>query len=249
MAEGRPSAAWDANGLADPHAQPDKAKRVRWMFDKIAPTYEMINWLASAGRDAAWRRELIRRAEVRPDDAMLDIACGTGDVCRAFASAFPAPARIVGVDFAMQMLRLAVPRSNGVTRWCQGDARFLPFGDAAFSLITCAFGIRNFQDLDEGLREMWRVLHPGGRAIILEFGLPSTPVLRTLYRLYFNHIMPVAATLLARDRSGAYRYLPRSVLSFRDQAGIVSALRQVGFANVEVFPLTLGIVSVYRARK
>lgn len=240
---------WDADRLADPHAQPDKAGRVRAMFDAIAPTYELINRLASAGRDGAWRREMARVAEIRPDDVLLDVACGTGDVCRAFASGRPAPERIVGVDFAMEMLRLAASRSRAATRWCQADAAALPFGDESFSVATCAFGIRNFQNLENGLREMWRVLRPGGRAIILEFGLPTAPVLRGLYCLYFRHVMPIAATVLSRDRSGAYRYLPQSVLSFQDQAGIVSSLRQVGFIEVDVFPQTLGVVSIYRAHK
>jgi len=249
MAEGKPVAAWDAKGLAAPHMQPDKARRVRSMFDAIAPTYEMVNCLASAGRDAAWRRAMVCAAGVRADDTLLDVACGTGDVCRAFSCAAPAPRRIVGVDFAGEMLRFALPRSNGTTRWCQADAAALPFADASFSLVTCAFGIRNFQNLEEGLREMWRVLQPGGRAVLLEFGMPSAPGLRSLYRFYFTCVMPLAASILSRDRSGAYRYLPQSVLSFPGRAGIVASLRRVGFAAVDVVPLTLGIVSVYRARK
>jgi demethylmenaquinone methyltransferase/2-methoxy-6-polyprenyl-1,4-benzoquinol methylase len=219
------------------------------MFDAIAPTYELINRLASAGRDAVWRREMVRLAGIRPGDTLLDVACGTGDVCRAFAAARPGPAQFVGADFAIRMLGLAQRRSSGAIRWCQADASSLPFADKSFSLVTCAFGIRNFQKLDCGLREMWRVLRPGGRAIILEFSMPSMPVLRGLYRLYFNRVMPIAATVLSRDRSGAYRYLPRSVLCFHDRAGIVSSLRQVGFAEVGVFPLTLGIVAIYRAFK
>ncbi len=240
---------WDRQRLADPHGQPDKARRVRSMFDAIAPTYELINRLASAGLDARWRREMVRRAEVRPDEVLLDVACGTGDVCRAFAVAQPAPARIVGGDFAMQMLRRARPRSDPRIGWCQADALALPFAPESFSLLTCAFGVRNFQNFDTGLREMHRVLRPRGRVILLEFGLPSAPVLRSIYGLYFTWLMPLAASVLARDRLGAYRYLPRSVLSFHDRAGIVSGLRQAGFAQVEVFPLSLGVVSIFRACK
>ncbi|MBN1492500.1 MAG: ubiquinone/menaquinone biosynthesis methyltransferase, partial [Phycisphaerae bacterium] len=225
------------------------ARRVRSMFDAIAPTYELVNRLASVGLDAGWRRSMVRLAGIRPDDRQLDVACGTGDVCRTFAAARPAPARIVGGDFAGRMLEEARTRNNDRIVWCQADALALPFADQSFTLVTCAFGVRNFQSLETGLREMWRVLQPGGRAIILEFGLPSTPMMRRLYHLYFTRMMPWAATLLSRDRSGAYRYLPRSVLSFHDQAGLASHLRQAGFGEVAMFPLTRGIVSVFRAHR
>ena len=240
---------WDEQRLNDPHGQPDKAERVRSMFDAIAPSYELVNRLASAGQDARWRRMMVRTAEIRPEDCLLDIACGTGDVARAFAAAQPAPARITGADFALEMLRLALPRSSERLSWCQADALHLPFADESHTLVTCAFGIRNFQDLETGLREMHRVLRPGGRAIILEFSMPTLPVLKQLYTLYFTGIMPRLATLISRDRSGAYRYLPQSVVSFTDREGIRSSLGRAGFRQVEVFPLTLGIVSVYRALK
>lgn len=240
---------WDDARLADPHGQPDKAARVRAMFDAIAPTYERVNRLASLGLDARWRRALVAAADVRADDVLVDVACGTGDVCRAFAGGRPAPARIVGVDFAANMLELAQARPAGGTAWCRADALRLPLRDGSASIVTSAFGVRNFQDLGVGLREMWRVLRPGGRALILEFGLPTTPVLRRLYGVYFTRVMPRVAALLARDRAGAYRYLPRSVLSFADRAGIVASLSAAGFASVDVIPLTLGVVSIYRARK
>jgi demethylmenaquinone methyltransferase/2-methoxy-6-polyprenyl-1,4-benzoquinol methylase len=240
---------WDADRLTDPHRQPDKAARVRSMFDAIAPTYELVNRLASLGQDARWRRAMVRIADVRPDDVLLDVACGTGDVARAFAAGQPAPARTIGCDFAMEMLRLARPRDEARLAWCQADGLALPVADETASIVSCAFGIRNFQSLDSGLREMWRVLRPGGRAIILEFSVPSVPVLRQLYLAYFTRVMPLAATVISRDRSGAYRYLPRSVVSFHDREGIQSCLVRAGFSRVDVFPLTFGIVSVYRATK
>ncbi len=249
MPSNGPAAAWDRRRLADPHGQPDKALRVRAMFDAIAPTYELVNRLASVGLDRHWRREMVRLAEVRPEDALLDIACGTGDVCRAFAAARPAPRRIVGVDFAGRMLHLARGRSSGRIRWCQADALMLPFADASFSIATCAFGVRNFQSLQSGLREMWRILRPGGRAIILEFGMPSAPIVREMYSLYFRLLMPLAATVVSRDRSGAYRYLPRSVVSFCPETELVALCRRVGFSDVTVLARTFGVVSVFRARK
>jgi demethylmenaquinone methyltransferase/2-methoxy-6-polyprenyl-1,4-benzoquinol methylase len=240
MARSEPPA-WDSARLADPHRQPDKSDRVRAMFDAIAPTYELVNRVASAGFDARWRREMVRRAGVRPDD-------GTGDVCRAFASAAVRPRHIVGVDFSGGMLARARGRTGGrrVT-FCQGDALALPFADGSFTLATCAFGVRNFQELGAGLSEMRRVLRRGGRAVILEFGMPTAPVLQGLYRAYFTHVMPLAARAIARDGTGAYRYLPRSVVSFCDREGIVRCLNSAGFAQVDVTCLTLGIVTLYCA--
>ena len=192
---------------------------------------------------------MVRAAEVRPDDIMLDVACGTGDVCRAFASARPTPSLIVGADFAARMLRLARTATRTGIRWYQADALALPFANASFSLVTCAFGIRNFQSLDDGLREMYRVLRPGGRAVILEFSLPTTPLFRAAYHWYFTRLMPLAATILAQDRCGAYRYLPRSVLCFQGQSATVSSLQRAGFAEVEALPRSLGVVTLFRARK
>jgi len=240
---------WDEARLADPHNQPDKASRVRSMFDAIAPTYELVNRVASAGQDARWRRKMVQVANVTSNDRLLDVACGTGDVARTFAAKTPPPERIVGAVFALEMLRLAAARSPHRLIWCQANALSLPFPDESFSLVTCAFGIRNFQDLDAGLKEFQRVLRPGGRAVILEFGMPATPVLRHLYRFYFMKIMPALATIISHDQSGAYRYLPQSVVSFTDPEGIRSSLCRAGFTRVDVFTLTLGVVSIYRATK
>lgn len=240
---------WDEERLKSPHAQPDKAERVRQMFDAIAPTYELVNRVASAGRDAGWRREMVRLADVRPDDVLLDVACGPGDVARAFAAGTIPPARIVGVDFAEGMLRLAVRRPVSKAVFTRGDALRLPVGDAGVSIVTCAFGIRNFQDLAAGLREMYRVLRPGGRAVILEFAVPSGAILRRLYLFYFKHILPRLAVAISRDRSGAYRYLPSSVVSFPGDEGIRSALATAGFAEVTAHRRSCGIVTLYVARK
>lgn len=222
------------------------------MFDAIAPTYELINTLSSAGRDRYWRSMMVRLARVRPDDVLVDIACGTGDVARAFARTDAngcRPGAIVGVDFARQMLDRAVQRPIERAAFWQADALRLPLPDRSVSIATCAFGIRNFQNLDAGLAEMHRVLRPTGRAVILEFTVPEHPLLRRLYLLYVMRIMPIAASLVSRDRTGAYRYLPRSVLSFQGREAIVSSLEAAGFDRVSVHPLTGGIVAVYVAGK
>jgi len=242
-------AGWDRTRLASPHTQQDKAARVRRMFDAIAPTYELINSLASAGRDSFWRREMVRLAGVQPDDVLLDIACGTGDVARVFSCDADGPNQIIGVDFSWQMLWHAKGRPIAGGTFCQGDALRLPVADGRVSIVSCAFGIRNFQDLEAGLREMARVLQPNGRAVILEFSLPRQPVLRRLYLLYFNCLMPILGTLISRDRTGAYRYLPKSVVSFLGHDEIATSLKSAGFGHVRAHRRSLGIVTIYVAVK
>ncbi len=240
---------WDEARLADVHTQDDKAQRVRRMFDAIAPTYELINALFSGGRDRAWRRKAVQLARVEPHDGILDIACGTGDLLRTFHRRAPQADRFVGLDFAHHMLTRAVARGTARTCWCQADALRLPFADAAFNVTSCAFGVRNFQDLDHGLREMHRVLQPGGRAVILEFTRPANGLIRRIHEFYCGRVMPCAATLISRDRTGAYRYLPQSVVSFLDAESMCRRLRQAGFADARATPLTFGVVTVYVATK
>ena len=248
--------AWTRDLLASPHDTPDKASRVRRMFNAISPRYELINSLFSAGCDAMWRRRAVKLARVREDDDVLDIACGTGDFARAFAGA--GPRWVVGCDFAHDMLLRVVRCAGGKslpptgweagpTRWCEADALHLPFRSGSFSITSCAFGVRNFQDLGVGFREMFRVLKPGGRAVILEFSRPSNRIVRRLYELYSTRFMPPAASLISGDRSGAYRYLPRSVVSFADAEQMCSQLRRAGFARVTASPMTMGTVTVYVA--
>ncbi|UCD28114.1 MAG: ubiquinone/menaquinone biosynthesis methyltransferase [Planctomycetota bacterium] len=240
---------WDRRRLSSPHTQHDKGRRVQKMFDAIAPTYSLINSLASMGRDGYWRREMARLAEVKPDDVLLDIACGTGDVAWTFASSAVHPARIVGLDFSLPMLQGAVGRQMNGSEFYQADALELPIADNSVSIVSCAFGIRNFQDLEAGLGQMYRVLRSGGRAVILEFCVPRRPVFRRLYLAYFNRLMPIAATMISRDRTGAYRYLPHSVLSFQGPKKVTSLLKAAGFSHVSVHRLTWGIVAIYVARK
>lgn len=242
---------WDDQRLTDPHRQLDKARRVQAMFDEIAPTYERVNRVLSVGRDGYWRRRAVELAKVTREDRVLDLACGTGDFARAFASA--GPAEVVGCDFAQQMLAQAIVRPGSTNstaiRWSAADAMALPFADDTFTVASCAFGVRNWQDLDRGLREMYRVLRPGGRAVILEFSMPRAPLVGPLYRFYFRHVLPRVATWISRDRCGAYRYLPASVGTFVEGEGMMEALRKAGFSRVMQRRLTFGIVTVYVAGK
>ncbi len=236
---------WDQTRLAAPHTQDDKAVRVRRMFDHIAPTYERVNFIASAGRDRLWRRETVRRADVRPTDRVLDLACGTGDLAVAFGRANPEV--VVGLDFAPEMLARCLGRTKARSGWIQGDALRLPFADQTFDITSCAFGVRNFQDLQAGLGEMYRVLKAGGRAMILEFSMPANPVLRGIYHFYFAKIMPILATWISRDKTGAYRYLPSSVVTFVTPRQMIDTLREIGFESASTTGMTFGIVNIYRA--
>lgn len=244
-----PGELWNHRLLTDPHGQRDKAERVRVMFDAIAPTYELVNRLTSFGRDAAWRREAVALAGPTRSDRVLDVACGTGDLARAFAGRAGA---VVGLDFAEKMLALAAARTEDHAAgarltWCRADAMRLPFADEAFNMTSCAFGVRNFQDLNAGLAEMRRVLAPAGRAIIVEFAMPHRRAMRWLYGLYFRHVLPRLANIISRDRTGAYRYLTHSVEAFVDPDEMVRRLGRAGFAEVRAHGLTAGVVVVYVA--
>jgi demethylmenaquinone methyltransferase/2-methoxy-6-polyprenyl-1,4-benzoquinol methylase len=249
MSAARNEPVWHRDNLEEPHAVADKAHRVRTMFDAVAPTYSLVNTLTSFGRDAHWRRRAVQLAGINPEDRVLDVACGTGDFTRVFASVEPSPAIVVGADFAHQMLALAERGPGRSVRWCEADALCLPFADDSFTVVSCAFGIRNFEHLERGLGQMHRVLAAGGRAVILEFSMPKLTVVRHLYRWYLSRMLPLLATLVSRDRTGAYRYLPRSVLRFEDRQRITALLGEVGFRHVEVHPLTFGVVVVYLAVK
>ncbi len=250
MATSQPE--WTSKLLDAPHEVSDKSGRVRRMFNAIAPRYELVNTLCSVGRDAYWRKQAVRLVGARAGDRVLDVACGTGDFSRTFLSA--GVAGVVGCDFAHDMLALAdAPRrgnrSGARVAWCEADAQRLPFRSSRFSIVSCAFGVRNFADLDAGLGEMYRVIAPGGRVVILEFTRPRNRIARQMYEVYSNHLMPMAASVISRDRSGAYRYLPRSVVSFLDGSQMAERLEDVGFVDVCATHLTLGVVTVYVGRR
>ena len=241
---------WDEQRLASPHTQVDKAARVRHMFDSVAPRYELVNHLFSAGRDAAWRHRAVELAGVAPEDVILDVACGTGDLLRTFSAHAARPRRLVGCDFSHGMLReAAADHRNDWVQWVEADALRLPLAAESFTVAGCAFGVRNFEDLDTGLREMWRVLYRGGRIVILEFSRPRNRLFRALYEFYANRVMPWAATWVSGDRTGAYRYLPRSVVSFISAAQMCVRLERAGFGEVTATRMSLGIVTVYVGTK
>ena len=239
--------AWD-HGIKqeDPHAFEDKPDRVRSMFAAIAGAYDLNNRLHSFGLDQRWRKAVVRACRVRPTDDVLDVACGTGDLTEAFARA--RPRSVTGVDFTPPMLDVARRKASRRRRpagepepvYAVGDATALEFPDASFDVVSIAFGIRNVGDAAAALREFRRVLRPGGRLAILEFATPRNPIVRFGHDLWTRRIMPHTATLLARDRSGAYHYLPRSVETFLDPDALAAAVEAAGFRPPRRRPLTLG---------
>ncbi|GIK19141.1 MAG: bifunctional demethylmenaquinone methyltransferase/2-methoxy-6-polyprenyl-1,4-benzoquinol methylase UbiE [Leptolyngbya sp. PLA2] len=249
-ADAAPPQAWTDAELADPHANPEKAERVRRMFAAIARSYDLNNRLHSFGRDQAWRRHAVRAAGVRSGDAVLDVACGTGDLTLLFAQT--EAARVVGLDFTPEMLDLAnAKRARLATsvqpEFIRGDAQNLPFDDASFDVVSIAFGIRNVQRPEQAIAEFARVLRPGGRLVILEFGQPGFAPIRWLNNFYCGWVMPRTATLISRDRSGAYRYLPRSIGSFMPRLAMLDLLNRSGFRDGASTPLTFGVCVCYRA--
>jgi len=224
---------------------------IRYMFDAIAFRYDFVNRALSLRRDVAWRKAMVTALPEGRDLRVLDLATGTGDVTLAIRKARPC-ARVIGADVAREMLRLSqkknAPSGSPGGGVVQADAAVLCWRESAFDVVTVAFGVRNFTELDAGLREMHRVLRPGGTAIILEFSLPANGMLRAAYLLYFRHLLPRIAGLLSRQPD-AYRYLNRSVEAFPYGQDFCDLLRAAGFENIAARPLTLGIATLYTGRK
>ena len=210
---------------------------VRGMFDRIAPVYDVMNHLMTAGLDRRWRR-LAVRAVVWPGDRVLDACCGTGDLA---IEAERRGGRVVGLDFSERMLERARPKS-GTIEWVQGDALDLPFEDASFDAATVGFGVRNLRDLGLGLRELARVVRPGGHVAVLEITRPRG-ILRPFFRIWFEVLVPLAGRILPGGK--AYTYLPASVRRFPGPEHLSALLESAGFENVSFRLLGGGSVALH----
>ncbi|MBI2188762.1 MAG: bifunctional demethylmenaquinone methyltransferase/2-methoxy-6-polyprenyl-1,4-benzoquinol methylase UbiE [Acidobacteria bacterium] len=223
------------------------------MFDAIAPRYDLLNHLLSAGIDRRWRTRAIRSLELTGREVLLDVCTGTADVALQARRAASGAARVVGVDFAGAMLAIGkrkVRRAEESARIAlvRGDATRLPVGDGTVDAATVAFGIRNVERPELACAEMARALRRGGRLAILEFGEPRIPAVRTLYLWYFKYFLPWIGRFVSGHRA-AYSYLPASVRSFPPPAAFAALLEQAGFRDVRAVPLTFGIVYLYTARR
>jgi demethylmenaquinone methyltransferase / 2-methoxy-6-polyprenyl-1,4-benzoquinol methylase len=225
----------------------DHATRVREMFSHIATRYDLLNHLLSGNTDKRWRRLVAKRLQPAlssPDARALDVACGTGDLSLALVAA--TGARVTGLDFCRPMLELAARKAaaDGRALFIEGDALRLPFEDGSFDAVTIAFGLRNLSSVEGGLRELLRVLRPGGRACVLEFSKPVVPGFSALFQLYFERLLPRIGGLISGS-SSAYEYLPASVSRFPDQKQLAAMMREAGFAGVEFENLTGGIAALH----
>lgn len=234
--------------IINPYGPGSRREQVERMFDGIAGTYDRVNRLSSLGTDQRWRRRLVRELTRERPDRVLDVATGTADLA---VMAARAGARVTGIDISANMLdrgreKVKALGLEGRIDLQRADGEALPFQDGSFDAAMAAFGVRNFEHLDRGLREMHRVLRPGGRVLVLEFSRPRGP-LAPLFRIYFHHVMPLIGRLMAHDQQ-AYTYLPRSVDAFPEGEGFLRILEGAGFVSTARWSLSGGIASLYLGR-
>jgi demethylmenaquinone methyltransferase/2-methoxy-6-polyprenyl-1,4-benzoquinol methylase len=222
------------------------------MFDRIAPRYDLLNRLLSLGTDLSWRRRALEIARLGDGARALDVGTGTGDFALALLARSPRSATVTGVDISTGMLKVAAQRSTKARLGPRyerlvASVETLPFADGVFDVAVAGFVIRNVGDIPRGLREMRRVLRPGGRAVILDLHTPRNPMVRRLHRSY-SFISPRLAAAVGSDPD-AYRYLPRSIEAFYDPETLASLLRNAGFARVRFERLTFGIAAIHVGEK
>ena len=243
--------------IVRPHRSPQRGDSVGTMFDRIAPTYDLLNRLLSLGRDVSWRRQAARALPegigANEDSPVLDLATGTGDLLIALLQERPTIVEAVGLDVSEEMLKVGrrkVSRRglSGRVRLVCDDAVHSALPSDGFDAVTMGFGIRNTPDVEATLREIHRLLRPGGTAVVLEFSLPRHAIFRGVYLLYLRWMVPVLGALVSGDRR-AYRYLNTSIEAFCRPSDFCALMRDVGFAQVSATPLTWGVASIYRGLK
>jgi demethylmenaquinone methyltransferase / 2-methoxy-6-polyprenyl-1,4-benzoquinol methylase len=238
--------------VPDSSSKLSKKEQVADMFNHIAGKYDFLNHLLSLGIDKGWRTKAIKSIEEINPKKILDVATGTGDLAIAAAKKIP-ESKIVGIDIATQMLEVGKVKIENKTlsdriEMKLGDSEALPYADNHFDAVLCAYGVRNFQDLPEGLIEMNRVMRTGGRIAILEFSQPKSFPIKQLFAFYFKYIMPLFGKMVSKH-STAYNYLPESVMAFPEGVDFCTIMGDCGFKNVKAQPLTFGITSLYTAEK
>ena len=235
-----------------PPAESKEPARVRRMFDGIARRYDLLNRVLSANLDRGWRKRALARLDENDRALILDLCGGTGDLSIELARERRA-GRVVCCDFSHAMLLRAAPKFTRLGLAAQidcveADGLNLPFPEASFDAVTVAFGVRNLSDMDRGLREMLRVLKPGGKLVVLEFSRPTAPVLSGLYRFYLGRILPRIGDGVS-GKDGPYRYLARTIADFPEASVLAGRIREAGFAACEWSTMTGGVVAAHTAVK
>ncbi len=229
-----------------------KKEGIRKLFDNIAPDYDKLNHILSLNIDKGWRKKAVKEiVDTTLPLSVLDVACGTGDFTIEIAQKAAAGSKITGIDLSEGMMKIGREKikAAGVdATMVQGDCEALPYNDFSFHRISVGFGVRNFEHIDLGLKEMHRVLTPAGKLVVLELSVPSNPVIRWCYKLYFLKILPTIGGWISGDR-GAYEYLPASVLRFPAPEKFMAMMKEAGFSTVSHRSLTFGICRMYIGTK
>jgi demethylmenaquinone methyltransferase/2-methoxy-6-polyprenyl-1,4-benzoquinol methylase len=228
-----------------------KKEQVRNMFNNISGKYDFLNHFLSMGIDILWRKKMIRKMGKFNPKQILDVATGTGDL--AIEALKINPDQIIGVDISEGMLEVGKEKINkrkldNKIKLQIGDSENLPFDDNQFDAAMVAFGVRNFENLDKGLADMYRVLNKDGRIWVLEFSKPKKFLIKQLYNFYFKNILPLIGRMISKD-DFAYTYLPNSVREFPDGSNFLNHLKKAGFSDLKLFPLSFGIATIYCAKK
>lgn len=237
-----------------PYETSDRSKKeqVAAMFDDIAPRYDFLNRFLSAGIDVRWRKKALQRLQPLQPKHILDVATGTADVA-IMADRLLQPEKIIGIDISAGMLDAGRVKlqTKGLSERIElqlGDSETINFPDASFDAVTVAFGVRNFENLEKGLAEIYRVLKPGGRLVVLEFSKPRFPGVQQLYNLYMKIVAPEVAGVFSKNKK-AYEYLNNSIQAFPEGKAFVAVLNKTGFTETTCKPLTFGICSIYTGDK
>ena len=242
------------NEQVDISKKPEPSRNEVWkMFDRIAHRYDLLNRLLSLGQDVVWRKRVARHLKDVPDQHILDLATGTGDLLIYIFDKNDRVKSAIGIDIAEKMLEYGRPKFvkrnlDQAIKLQTGDPTDIPFDEETFDAVTIYFGIRNVMNVDTSLSEMYRILKTDGRAIILEFSLPENKLLRQLYLFYFRNILPFIGGLISGD-SYAYNYLNKTVETFPYGQDFCDLLHSAGFKEIKMTPLTFGIATIYQGDK
>ena len=234
------------------NSQKTKKEEVQQMFDNIAPTYDKLNHILSLSIDKMWRRRVVRKVRRMKPEKIMDLATGTGDLAIKMAKAMP-KAKIMGVDLSEKMLAVAAEkvRRKGLDDHIalyQGDAEQLDVTDGVLDVVTVAFGVRNFGNLEQGLSEIMRSLRSGGHIVVLEFSTPRNFFVRKAYQFYSNHVMKPVGGMVSKDRK-AYDYLPDSIVEVPDRERFLEIMHRTGFVECRRFSQSFGIAQIYIGKK